>query len=246
MAEDELRVLVLARVTGVAFAENSEKTDFLALCLLRLLVLQPSSWSYMLNNGASRNDCLDFVLSELERLDPGRATSTIAINAAAMRLAVIANLFALPSGRAFVMDRPERMQRVLDSAMRDVNQKQQSEESPIKGVRQVASAVLHNIAINLSPPSSQIQMTLPDAPMQIMLGCMESLTSETDEIVLCRRASTFGHIIQLYGDSAKDLSNVLGLAQELATMVVAAFSGKAKCSVSPETKKVLRDINRLF
>ena len=89
-------------------------------------------------------------------------------------------------------------------------------------------------------------MTLPDAPMQIMLGCMESLTSETDEIVLCRRASTFGHIIQLYGDSAKDLSNVLGLAQELATMVVAAFSGKAKCSVSPETKKVLRDINRLF
>jgi hypothetical protein len=62
----------------------------------------------MLNDGRSRTDCLDAALAPLDRLGAqsggsasasnGRNSSDFAAGSVAMRLAVAANLFALPSG----------------------------------------------------------------------------------------------------------------------------------------------------
>jgi hypothetical protein len=221
---------------------SSSKTDFLALCLLRLLVLQPSAWSYMQNNGQSRNECLDCVLAGLEKEDPGKHSSGNAVNACVMRLALAANLFSLPSGAAFVMDSPARMQRVLDGALRDLHQP--LDAAPLRGVRQMASAALHNLAIHLPPPQAAKE-PLPEGATQMMITCIEGLTSEPDDVVLRRRAIVFGHIVRSYGSSAKELVAVLGLGEELARAVVAAFRGENP-NATPETTKVLRAVNQLF
>ena len=108
----------------------------------------------------------------------------------------------------------------------------------------MASAVLHNLTVHLPPPAPA--QPLPEAATQIMIGCVESLRSEPDDVVLRRRAIAFGHIVRKYGSSVKELVGVLGLAEEVAAAVAAAFTGRAKCAVSPDTKRLLREVNRLL
>jgi hypothetical protein len=122
----------------------------------------------------------------------------------AMMLAVLANLFALPSGQQFIMEERVR-QRVLDICLRDLHLSSEYDD-----VRAMAAAVLHNAALTLKPAPVPTE-DLPEAATQLLCGCLDGISSDSNAMVRQRRLLTAGHVLHRFGRAASSLVNMLGL-----------------------------------
>ena len=123
-------------------------SEFPALCLLRLVVLQPSAYTYMQGDSSSRLECLSFVVNRLAARGAEAALKESAkdIAGVAMALAVLSNLFALPSGVSFIMT-PHVREKALDAVLRELHLPR---TPTFRDVRQMASAALHNFALHVT------------------------------------------------------------------------------------------------
>lgn len=136
-------------------------------------------------DGSSRRECLALVLGDLRHSDPPASC--------ALRLTVVANLFALPSGAEFILSDPGRVSLVREGALFHLH----SEASV--DVKQMAMACLHNLALSLKTTFS------PD----LLLGCLGGLSEEADGVVLERRAVTAAIILRKFPE-AKDTTKAAG------------------------------------
>jgi len=193
---------------------DRDKSDFSALCLLRLLVLQPSAYAYMSADGETRTKCLDAVIDALKETKATPKT-------VALRLTVVANLFAHASGEEFVLS---RLVAVRDAAISHLS-------SNDIHTRQMASACLHNIVLSLKSFSEEC-----------LFGCLERLSVETDEVVVLRRSIAAGVLLRRFSQNAITLVK----SQGLDAVVAATLAKSHQQGSNGETKKALRELNRLL
>lgn len=191
-------------------------------------------------DGASRKTCLqESVLDQLRLTEPPAAC--------ALRLTVVANMFALPSGEEFILSDPTRLALVRDSALFHLHATEATVE-----IKQMAVACLHNLALALKSTFS----------VELLVGCLDKLSQEADGVVLERRAITAAIILRKF-PQAKDSTKAAGyrhsthsklspfcnpLSLDRLDIVIAATLVQyfKRDDSRVETKRALRELNRVL
>lgn len=145
-------------------------------------------------DGASRRTCLEGILKDLE----DKASNT----AQTLRLTVVANLFAQASGVEFVLSDLKRIEQVIAVSLLHLHES--GGERGVLQSRQMASTCLHNLALSLKVDS--VSSSVPD---QIIMGCLRSLSSEADGVVLERRAIAAAVVLRKFART-KDIIKSAG------------------------------------
>jgi len=250
-----------AAAAAPAGVSARDKAALAALGLLRLLVLQPACWAYMA--GDSRQRCLAQLLADVEahRLaapeEPAAASDAgggagggagtcgagSASSLEALRLAVVGNLFALPSGTAFATA-PANLHRLLPALARDLRGDHTLGPTfdPTKAVslrtgpavageaevRQAAAMALHNLAFELPLAAGAAPAgagnAAPAPAVRLLRDLLAGLGAEADILVAERRCRAASGLLRRLGAGGAPASP--GHAAAAAALVQALPAGR--------------------
>ncbi|KAG5183284.1 PPPDE putative peptidase domain-containing protein [Tribonema minus] len=203
-----------------------QESEFKLMCLLRVMALHaPES----LEQAQEQRKCVVPIFTSMGQDGPFRSAQGLA-----MALCAAANMFGTPAGAALMVE-ADVMAPCVDAALQHLHHARAD-------VRQLASALVFNFALQLTTngSSSADSGDMPDEITQILLGCLEGLLDESDDLTAERRLMAAGCVMRKYKTHCTELVEGCELGHHVTQFVHASPANSQAKHLAVEVAHLLQ------